>query len=677
MLDMLLAQFGGFDLNGVINSLIGNPLVGAGLGWMFGGPFGALAGGLVSRDLGTSFQRNEENASREDRLTNALNSYTESINGIRNSLPAYQIGGQVYGNVNGSGGGIGTAASGNKGDEAIKYAEGARPGGAGGQGVINFDELFTGPQDALNAYTQNLPNLNQSRLNFNDEIRRLQAAGHSGEDLIRQGSSDMLNTLHGSLAATGNLFGGARLNRGDLISQVDLPDTDLSSVLAGRLAGLGEASRTQEDNLRESMASQAATFGGLENLKTSQDQATTQVARARGLQSAQETADVRQQELAAQEFVAGLQGQLSSTEAQINASLASEQARQENLIRSQISGTQGETAQLLAQLGIDTAGGVNALSLGEQTANSNIELGNINRGAANASILSQLHGAAGNANTQRTMAGLDALFRGLGFESNLSGNLTESELALGNIFANAGLLGNNDFLASDVLASIFPGRFGGGNGGGGGGGGNNSGFNVDLGTAVGTGAAALGTAAAGSAATWGTTLGTGLAATGGFCVEDSAILSTPDGGKTLAEIKVGDEVKNNRGQWRKVKRKEYIFPIGSGAWTVVLSAAGSEDVVLPREAVWPKLPEENCFVRLSTASGSITTTKDHVVAGKPAGDWKEGDTISWGYGVVSIEKIDNHAMMACGDIELEDGSQYMANGFPVSTMLKLVEVTDE
>lgn len=641
MFDMLLAQFGNFDLSGVINSIIGNPLVGAGLGWMFGGPFGALAGGLVSNDLGTSFQRNEENASREDRLTNALDSYTESINGIRGSLPAYQIGGQVYGNPAG-GGGIGTAASGNKGDEAIKYAEGARPGGAGGQGVINFDELFQGPQMALDAYLQNLPNLNQSNLNFDDEIRRLQAAGHSGEDLIRGGSQDMLNTLHGSLAATGNLFGGARLDKGELLSQVDLPDTDLSAVLAGRLAGLGEASRTQEDNLRESMASQAATYGGLENLRTSQDQASTQVARARGLQSAQETANVREQELAAQQFVAGLQGQLSSTEAQINASLASEQARQENLIRSQISGTQGETAQLLAQLGLDTAGGVNALSLGEETANSNIELGNINRGAANASILSQLHGGVGQAKTQQTMSGLDALFRGLGFESNLAGNLTESELALGNIFANSGLLGNNDFLASDVLASLFPGRFGGGSNGGGGGG-DGSNFNVDLGTAVGTGAAALGTAAAG-AGTAGWISGAGIGKAFVFCVDGDAQIETKmRGTQKLKDVQPDDEVMSSDGGFYPVEEFAY--------------GDREED-------------REKTYLEMETERGhKLVLTFDHSVSGTPIGERLLGDLVDTLEGLDRIEAIRPADYRVSGDIYLKGNKPYLANGIAVDSSI--------
>lgn len=669
MLDMFLAQAGGFDFNGFVNSIIGNPLVGGGLGWLFGGPFGALVGGLASNTLGQSNVRNAESDERIAGLEGAISDYTDTINGIRASLPAYQINGNIFGNVGGVNG-ISAASSGNKGDEAIKYAQGARPGGSGGQGIINFDDLFQGPQQALDAYNANLPDLNQSFLNFDDEIRRVQAAGHSGEDLIASGSRDMLNTLHGSLAATGNLFGGARLDKGELISQVDLPDTDLTALLNSRLAGVGEAGRIAGDTQREALAGQAATYGGLENLKTIQDQASNAITRGTALRGSQEAADVRMQELAAQEFVAGLQGQLSSTEAQINASLASEQARQENLIRGQIAGTQGETAQMLAELGIRTAGDVNALALGEETGNADIELGNINRGAANASILAQLTGAVGNADTQRTTTGLDALFRGLGFESNLAGNLAESNLALGNIFSNSGLIGNTDLMAHELLAGIFPGRFGGGGGGGGDGGGG-SGFNVDLGTAVGTGAAALGTAAASGIGGWGAAAAAPFV-TGFFCLADDTLLQTPEGNKTLQEIKVGDEVKNSKGKWRKVKRKEWIFHTGSDVWTVLLSEKGKDEVVLPLSAIWPTIPE-NHFVELHTGAGTLICTRDHIVSGKDAEDWRIGDTMSYGFNDTTLTQKVYRGMTPCGDIELEDGSDYMANGFPVKTMIRVVE----
>lgn len=118
-----------------------------------------------------------------------------------------------------------------------------------------------------------------------------------------------------------------------------------------------------------------------------------------------------------------------------------------------------------------------------------------------------------------------------------------------------------------------------------------------------------------------------------MCIDGTAKLKTPEGLRGLNSLHVGDSVESTDGGYQKIVRVDHGLAARS------------------------RLGD---FVEISrTASGQgpqgnkLILTEDHVVEGAPARDWP---------GMLkSVEAV------ACGDILLEDGSDYLANGFRVST----------
>lgn len=116
------------------------------------------------------------------------------------------------------------------------------------------------------------------------------------------------------------------------------------------------------------------------------------------------------------------------------------------------------------------------------------------------------------------------------------------------------------------------------------------------------------------------------------CIDGDAMLETVDGRVSLAEVQIGDEVLSANGTHQEVVNKDYGMPYAS---------------------------RSNDFIKITLDENSLILTKDHIVAGKPAAYWPH-------------EQADR---VHCGDIHLEDGSDYIANGFGVSTMPELIEST--
>lgn len=112
------------------------------------------------------------------------------------------------------------------------------------------------------------------------------------------------------------------------------------------------------------------------------------------------------------------------------------------------------------------------------------------------------------------------------------------------------------------------------------------------------------------------------------CIDGTAKLETPDGKRSLGSLHVGDRVKSTNGSYQKV---------------VCMDHGLAADI------------RAGDFVKISrTAEGrSLILTKEHVVEGARAEDWP------W-----LLEPV---KAVVCGDILLEDGSDYFANGFRVST----------
>lgn len=504
-----------FDLNSLFNSLLANPLVGGGLGLWFGGLRGGLAGASYSSDLA---QQNIQNAlaqQREDTLTQAIRDLTAQQQELRTNLPAYQFGGELFGNVDRAG----NPSMGTKGDERIHYAEGMRPTGPGGAAevpTINFDEMFQGPQAALDTYRSMLSGSGSGRgvgrgrdpgidLTL-DELSRdpsLAAVGQGYQTSrgdILTGQMGSLNALNQALDRTSALFGSARLDPGSLVDQVTLPSTDLAPVLAARLAGIGEASRTSQELSQQALAGSASMYGGLENLGKQSDYIASSAARDRALQGSGATAQTRMEELSAGQFNAGVQQQLAGLEAQINSALSTEQARQENVLRGNIANTNLQTGGALSELAQGYGLQQTGINQWYDQANTAIRAGNRDVGLQNAGVLAGLAGQAAQAPTLRNLAFNDAINRSLGIESGLLGNAMTGELGLAGILQP--FLQQDHLSFSSLFPALFP-DFGYGQSQGGGG----TQFGLDLGGLAGGLAAGAGTAlagaGAGTAAGWG------------------------------------------------------------------------------------------------------------------------------------------------------------------------------
>ena len=109
----------------------------------------------------------------------------------------------------------------------------------------------------------------------------------------------------------------------------------------------------------------------------------------------------------------------------------------------------------------------------------------------------------------------------------------------------------------------------------------------------------------------------------------------------LRDIKTGDLILNADGKWRTVVAKD----MGTAPkWR------------------WADFVELKC-----EKYPSIVLTRDHVINGKPAGSWKVGDRLSRANHIVRTQP---HPPVPCGDILLDDGSEYMAGfGYRVSSMI--------
>ncbi len=76
------------------------------------------------------------------------------------------------------------------------------------------------------------------------------------------------------------------------------------------------------------------------------------------------------------------------------------------------------------------------------------------------------------------------------------------------------------------------------------------------------------------------------------------------------------------------------------------------------------------YVELSSGTYSIIATTDHHVGGKPAGEWHIGETMEFfNDKKCLIESVRKVGPVLCGDILLADGSDYIANGFVVTSVL--------
>lgn len=182
----------------------------------------------------------------------------------------------------------------------------------------------------------------------------------------------------------------------------------------------------------------------------------------------------------------------------------------------------------------------------------------------------------------------------------------------------------------------------GGDGGGGGGGSSDA----WIGPAItgGTALAGAGLASLGSGAGLGATIGMGKAMVM-FCIDGDSQFETKQGKRRLAELRIGDKVKSSDGQFKEIVFLDYGNPDES---------------------------RMNDYLTITTDLSTITVTKDHIIEDKPAGEWKEGDRMRTPKGHVDVVSIHPAVAYPSGDILLEDGSDYIASGFYVGSMISRV-----
>lgn len=505
--------------NGLFGDIFGNsffgPLLAGGAGLWLGGLRGGLAGLSYQSDLAGQQAQNALAQQREDTLTTAIRDLAAQQTALRDNLPAYQYGGQLFGNVSAPQG-LGNAyanslyAGADKSETTIHRPTPIQgPGATVDSNVptINFDEMFLGPQAALDSYRQSIyggatgrgvgrgregggVDLTLDELSRDPAMNAVSQAYNQSRQDIGAGNYNALNALNAGLINTGKLFGDARLEQGSLVDQVDLPSSDLAPVLAARLAGIGEASRTSQEFSQQALAGNASMYGGLGNLGKQSDYIASASARDRAMRGSQATAETRQEELAAGQFNAGIQSQLANAEAQINTALATEQARQQNILYGNIAQTGLQTGGALSELAQLFGGQQAGINQWYDQANTGIRQSNRQVGLQNAGVLAGLEGEAANARGNRGLALNDAINRSIGLESGLLGNAMSGQLGLGGILQP--FLQQNQLSFGSLFPALFP-DFGyqGDQGGG-------SQFGLDLGGLAGGLAAGAGTALAGA-----------------------------------------------------------------------------------------------------------------------------------------------------------------------------------
>lgn len=127
------------------------------------------------------------------------------------------------------------------------------------------------------------------------------------------------------------------------------------------------------------------------------------------------------------------------------------------------------------------------------------------------------------------------------------------------------------------------------------------------------------------------------------CVDESCEVITRDGPRRLADVRIGDAILTPGGEFRKVVDKDF-------------------------GRVWDH--RRNDYVRISTPDGSIVLTHDHILGGRPAGLWREGDTMSLRTGEVVSVTVRPATSEVSGDLRLEGDADYVTTGgFVVGSMM--------
>ena len=132
------------------------------------------------------------------------------------------------------------------------------------------------------------------------------------------------------------------------------------------------------------------------------------------------------------------------------------------------------------------------------------------------------------------------------------------------------------------------------------------------------------------------------------CIDGNAVLKMPDKPRMLKDVEIGDMVLSSRGDYVEVVAKDFGRPHAE---------------------------RKNDYVELSCGTHSIIATVDTHVGGKPAGEWHVGETMEfYNDKRCTLDSVDKVGAVLCGDILLADGTDYVANGFVVTSQLSRSDI---
>jgi hypothetical protein len=122
-----------------------------------------------------------------------------------------------------------------------------------------------------------------------------------------------------------------------------------------------------------------------------------------------------------------------------------------------------------------------------------------------------------------------------------------------------------------------------------------------------------------------------IIATAVICIDGESRIATADGSTLLKNVRVGDRVRSAHGGCREVVAKHLRQYTGDDSW----------------------------YIRLTMNGRFIIISRDHPIEGRPAGEWIGEPGVEWKSAVPKV----------AGDLLLDDGSGYIANGFVISSLI--------
>jgi hypothetical protein len=134
------------------------------------------------------------------------------------------------------------------------------------------------------------------------------------------------------------------------------------------------------------------------------------------------------------------------------------------------------------------------------------------------------------------------------------------------------------------------------------------------------------------------------------CLDGDCLIETPNGKVKLRDLSAGDEV---------------------------TGADGEPDTVVYRDFGEPHPGRKNEYIRITTDLSTIVLTRDHVISGKDAEQWKPDEVMDTPVGKAIVESIERVDAVPSGDLLLARSADYIANGFYVTSMIQYYGLASE